>query len=95
MWKTLVAGTTMLMMAGSTFAFAQQPAPADRPHHTQLTADDIAAFADARFAALKTALKLTPVQEKNWPSVEQALRDHQQGAKRTPSGSRECRAAAD
>jgi zinc resistance-associated protein len=75
MWKTLVAGTTMLMMAGSTFAFAQQPAPADRPHHTQLTADDIAAFADARFAALKTALKLTPVQEKNWPSVEQALRD--------------------
>jgi hypothetical protein len=47
MWKTLVAGTTMLMMAGSTFAFAQQPAPADRPH-TQLAADDIAAFADAR-----------------------------------------------
>lgn len=75
MWKTLVAGTTMLMMAGSSFAFAQQPAPADRPHHMQLTADDIAAFADARLAALKTALKLTPAQEKNWPAVEQALRD--------------------
>jgi hypothetical protein len=40
-----------------------------------LTADDIAAFADARLAALKTALKLTPAQEKNWPAVEQALRD--------------------
>jgi zinc resistance-associated protein len=75
MWKTLIAGTTMLMMAGSTLAFAQQPAPADRAHHTQLTADDIAAFADARLAALKTALKLTPAQEKNWPAVEQALRD--------------------
>jgi len=75
MWKTLVAGTTMLMMAGSTLAFAQQPTPADRAHHTQLTADDLAAFADARFAALKTALKLTPSQEKNWPAVEQALRD--------------------
>ena len=75
MWKTLLAGTTMLMMAGSTLAFAQQPTPADRAHHTQLTADDLAAFADARFAALKTALKLTPSQEKNWPAVEQALRD--------------------
>jgi zinc resistance-associated protein len=40
-----------------------------------LTADDIAAFTDARIAALKTALKLTPAQEKNWPAVEQALRD--------------------
>ena len=75
MWKTLLAGTTMLMMAGSTLAFAQQPSPADRAHHTKLTADDIAAFADARLAALKTALKLTPAQEKNWPAVEQALRD--------------------
>jgi hypothetical protein len=36
---------------------------------------NIAAFTDARIAALKTALKLTPAQEKNWPAVEQALRD--------------------
>ena len=49
--------------------------PAERPHHAQLTADDIAAFTDARIAALKTALRLTPEQEKNWPAVEQALRD--------------------
>jgi hypothetical protein len=33
------------------------------------------AFTDARIAALKTALRLTPEQEKNWPAVEQALRD--------------------
>src|SRR5882724_1307339 len=75
MWKALIAGTTILTIAGSTFAFAQQPSPAERPHHAQLTADDIAAFTDARIAALKTALKLTPAQEKNWPAVEQALRD--------------------
>jgi zinc resistance-associated protein len=75
MWKALVAGTTLLTIAGSTLASAQQPAPAERPHHSQLTADDIAAFTDARIAALKTALKLTPAQEKNWPAVEQALRD--------------------
>jgi hypothetical protein len=75
MWKTLIAGTTILTIAGSTLASAQQPAPAERPHHSQLTADDIAAFTDARIAALKTALRLTPDQEKNWPAVEQALRE--------------------
>jgi zinc resistance-associated protein len=76
MWKTLAAGATVLTIAGSTLASAQQQSPAERPHHVQLTADDIAAFADARLAALKTALKLTPAQEKNWPAVEQALRDN-------------------
>src|SRR5260221_739783 len=70
-----MAGTTVLAIAGSTFAFAQQPSPTEPSHHAQLTADDIAAFTDARIAALKTALKLTPAQEKNWPAVEQALRD--------------------
>jgi zinc resistance-associated protein len=75
MWKTRIAGTAMLMIAGSTLASAQQSSPAERPHRAQLTADDIAAFADARIAALKAALKLTPAQEKNWPAVEQAVRD--------------------
>jgi zinc resistance-associated protein len=74
MWKALIACTTILTIAGSTLASAQQPA-AERPHHAQLTADDIAAFTDARIVALKTALRLTPEQEKNWPAVEQALRD--------------------
>ncbi len=76
MWKTLVVGSTLLTIAGSTLAFAQQQPATERPHHMQLTADDIAAFTDARLAALKTALKLTPEQEKNWPAVEQVLRDN-------------------
>src|ERR1700716_3553405 len=75
MWKALIAGTTMLTIAGSTLASAQQPSPAERSHRAQLTSDDIAAFTDARIAAIKAALKLTPAQEKNWPAVEQALRD--------------------
>ena len=75
MWKALIAGTSILTIAGSTLASAQQPTAAERPHHAQLTADDIAAFTDARIVALKTALRLTPDQEKNWPPVEQALRD--------------------
>ena len=40
-----------------------------------MTAEDMAAFTDARIAARKAALKLTPDQEKNWPAVEQALRE--------------------
>jgi hypothetical protein len=81
MWKALIAGTTILTIAGATLASAQQPSPArqpspaERPYHAQLTADVIAAFTDARIAALKAALKLTPAQEKNWPAVEQAVRD--------------------
>jgi zinc resistance-associated protein len=73
MWKALAAGT-MLAIAGSPLVSAQQPSPTER--HAHLTADDIAAFTDARLAALKTALKLTPAQEKNWPALEQALRDN-------------------
>ncbi|MFG1424074.1 Spy/CpxP family protein refolding chaperone [Roseixanthobacter liquoris] len=41
-----------------------RPSPADR-----------AALTDARIAAIKTGLKLTPEQEKLWPAVETALRD--------------------
>ena len=90
MWKTLIASTATLMIASSTIAFAQQPSSAERSHHAQLTADDIAAFTDARVAALKAALKLTPAQEKNWPAVEQAIRD----ISRERIASREARRAA-
>jgi zinc resistance-associated protein len=90
MWKALIAGTTILTIAGSTLASAQQPSSAERSHHAQLTADDIAAFADARIAAIKTALKLTPAQEKNWPAVEQTLRD----ISKERVAQREARAAA-
>jgi zinc resistance-associated protein len=75
MWKALVVGTTLVTMAGATLANAQQPSQAERPHHARMTADDAAAFTDARIAAFKTALKLTPAQEGNWPAVEQAIRD--------------------
>jgi hypothetical protein len=74
MWKALVAGTAMLTIVG--LAYAQQPSPAERSHGAQLTADDLAPFTDARIAAVKAALKLTPAQEKHWPAVEQALRDN-------------------
>jgi zinc resistance-associated protein len=37
--------------------------------------EDMAAFADARIAALHAGLKLNADQEKNWPNFEQSLRD--------------------
>jgi zinc resistance-associated protein len=37
--------------------------------------EDIKAFTDARIAALKAGLQLTPDQEKNWPAFEQAVRE--------------------
>ena len=84
MWKTLLAGTTALAIAGSSVAFAQQPSPqapqapqagAEGRQHWRPSEQDVNAFTDARIAAIKAGLKLTPDQEKNWPGVEQAIRD--------------------
>jgi zinc resistance-associated protein len=76
MWKTVLAGSTALAIAGATLAYAQQ-APGGRDHarHWRPSAADIAAFGDARIAALHAGLKLTAEQEKNWPPVESAMRD--------------------
>lgn len=61
----------------------ERPDPFARGHwHGQmsgrwnaLSPEDRAAFTDARIAALRTGLKLTPDQEKLWPPVEAAIRD--------------------
>ena len=75
MWKTVLAGTTILAIAGASFAFAdQEPARPERTHHWRMTAADITAFADARIAALHAGLQLNAEQEKNWPAMESALR---------------------
>lgn len=41
----------------------------------RMSPDDMAAFTDARIAAVKAGLKLNPEQEKLWPPVEAAVRD--------------------
>jgi zinc resistance-associated protein len=74
--KTILAGTTALAIAGTTFAYAQKgPGGHDRGAGWRPSAADVAAFGDARIAAVHAGLKLTPEQEKNWPAVEVALRD--------------------
>jgi hypothetical protein len=76
MWKTVLAGSTALAIAGATLAYAQQaPGHRDFAPRWRPSAQDIAAFGDARIAALHAGLKLNAEQEKNWPAMESALRD--------------------
>ena len=76
MWKTVLAGSTALAIAGATLAYAQQgPAARDVAQRWRPSVQDINAFGDARIAALHAGLKLSAEQEKNWPAVESALRD--------------------
>ncbi len=58
-------------LAGGTFAAPEDSAQ----QHGHFTAEDRAAFLDARIAALKAGLELNADQEKNWPALESAMRD--------------------
>ena len=82
MLKPVIAATAIFAIAGSSVVYAQQhfggPGNDGGPRFEQrhrLSAEDLAAFTDARIAALKAGLELTPDQAKNWPTFEQALRD--------------------
>ena len=74
MMKKILAGTIALTLAGAGLALAQQTSPREE-RGLRPSAEDVAAFTDARVAALKAGLKLTAEQEKHWPAVETAIRD--------------------
>ncbi|HWM84069.1 MAG TPA: Spy/CpxP family protein refolding chaperone [Pseudolabrys sp.] len=76
MMKSVLAGATVLAIAGASLAYAQQPAQrGPGAERWKPSVEDMGAFTDARIAALHAGLKLTPEQEKKWPAVESALRD--------------------
>ncbi|MGA8654031.1 MAG: Spy/CpxP family protein refolding chaperone [Xanthobacteraceae bacterium] len=81
MWKPVVVATAAFAIAGSSIVYAQQhfgEGDRDGPrfeHRHRLSPEDRAAFVEARIAALKAGLELTPDQAKNWPAFEQALRE--------------------
>jgi zinc resistance-associated protein len=76
MWKAIVVGTAALAIAGTSLVYAQQRGGRDgMMQGWQPNAEDLRAFGEARIAALKAGLTLTPEQEKNWPAFEQAARD--------------------
>jgi zinc resistance-associated protein len=81
-FKSVIAATAFLALAGSSYVYAQQGWGGHRGYgdgprfeHRHRSPADIAAFTDARIAALKAGLELTPDQVKNWPPFEQAVRD--------------------
>ena len=71
MRKSVIAAIAAVAVIGSTAVYAQH-----RFHHrAPMSAQDRAAFVDAKIAAVHAGLQLTPDQEKNWPPVEAAVRD--------------------
>lgn len=74
MRKWLLAGAAVLVLAGSSVVYAQYR-PDFQINLMRFNPDDMAAFTDARIAAVKAGLRLTPDQEKLWPPVEAAVRD--------------------
>jgi hypothetical protein len=75
MLKTVLAGVTMLALAGGSLVYARGDGGPRMHHHFKMSQQDRGAFTDARIAGLKAGLKLTSDQEKNWPALETALRD--------------------
>lgn len=76
MWKTLLAGTTAIVIAGGTLAIAQTaPSGQQSAQPTTQSTNRASAALDARMARIKASLRLTPEQEAHWPAVESAIRD--------------------
>jgi hypothetical protein len=76
MKKQLLIAATAIALALPAAGFSRIAFADPTEHdHDRLSAEDRAAFTDAKIAGLKAGLKLTPAQEKNWPAVETALRE--------------------
>ena len=75
MWKAVLAVTVAALVGGSGLVLAHEMSDREDGPRWQPSAQDMKAFTDARVAALKAGLELTPEQEKNWPAVEAASRD--------------------
>jgi zinc resistance-associated protein len=80
MLKAIFAGTTALTLIGGSVVYAQQTAPAQpgstiAQQRVRLTPDEYVTRTNARITELKTELKLTPAQEKNWSLFEAAVRE--------------------
>jgi hypothetical protein len=79
MWKAIFAGTTALTLIGGSLAYAQDaksgPSGNVTAEYHPRSAEERAAFTNARISKLKADLHLSAAQEKNWAPFETALRD--------------------
>ena len=74
----IIAATAVVLLGGSAagyHAYARYDGGGHGRHHSRMTAADMGAYADARIAALRAGLALTPDQQKLWPPVETALKE--------------------
>jgi len=79
MKNIILAGVAVIALAGTSMVYAQQH-DHESGHGSwwqrmHMSPEDRLAFVDARIAAVKAGLKLTPDQEKTWPAIESAVRD--------------------
>jgi hypothetical protein len=63
--------TALAVICASSVSQAQNRPSGPEP---RVTAQDLNALTDARIAIIRSALQLTPDQEKLWPAVEEAIR---------------------
>jgi zinc resistance-associated protein len=75
MWKPIIVGMAALTIASVSLVYAQEPGRRQSEQRWQPSTEDLQAFGEARLAALKAGLMLTPDQARNWPAFEQAARD--------------------
>ena len=68
MVKLMTAGLTALVVTVSP------PAHAQTPSYAAFSTADANSVTDARINAVKSALQLTPEQQKYWPAIEDAVR---------------------
>lgn len=75
MRKNLLLTAAILAVSLPVSAVLAEPPGHGGAHHMAFSSADAAAFTNARIAALKAGLELTPAQQKLWPPFEAALRD--------------------
>jgi hypothetical protein len=77
--KAIAAGLTALLVAASLPALAQtQTQNRLTGGAERLSQADVNALTDLRITLIKSALQLTPDQEKLWPPIEEAIRSRAQ-----------------
>jgi zinc resistance-associated protein len=75
MRTTIYVALAVCVLAAPLPAYTQQSGSDTSGKRWHPTAAQAAALTEANLSALKAALNLTPEQAKNWPALEQAIRD--------------------
>lgn len=75
MTKHLLLTAAILSLSLPISTLRAEPPGRTGDHQRPFSAADAAAFTNARIAALKAGLELTPAQEKLWPAFEATLRE--------------------